>query len=280
MSTIANDFIDFYYCGHTLSEYYGIIGNISGGSIGEPINIGSVLNLNPVELKIAKKRKSVYATYDEYVEKQFSFFKNPCTGASYYSAAEVNEIVRWLNQPRYEKFTPIYSNTTWPMVHYYASFNVQPITYMSNVIGFQLNMTTNAPFGYYEEVTESSSDILVINDISDEQGFIYPSCTITIGTLPLGTDRHIILSNRHDDETTVIANCLNGEVITVNGEYGTITSSSPHVGLQDDFNYVFPKIWNYMGSDGIDHRQNEFHVNHNDVTISMTYSPISKFGLI
>ena len=276
MSTIANDFIDFYYCGHTLSEYNGIVGDIGGGAPGDPVEIGSVLNLNPVEVKPLKKRKSVYASYDDYVEKQFSFFKNPCTGLSYYSRGEVAEIIRWLNQPRYEKFIPMYTDTSWPVVHYYASFNIQPIIYQGNVIGFQLNMTTNAPFGFYEEVTESGVDSLTLRDTSDEQGFIYPTCTIR-----MINSGHLILTNDRDpDNKTIVSNCEAGETITLNGEYGTITSSRAHTYLYDDFNYVFPKIWNKMASDGRDHRINIYTANHADTVITMTYEPISKFGLI
>lgn len=276
MSVIANDFIDFYYCGHTLSEYNGIIGDINGSSAGDPVDIGSVLSFNPVELKPLKKRKSVYTTYDDYVEKQFSFFKNPCSGLSYYSRGEVAEIIRWLNQPRYERFVPMYTDTAWPVVHYYASFNVQPITYQGNVIGFQLNMTTNAPFGYYEEVTFSAVDTLEIEDTSDEQGFIYPTCSIE-----MSHNGHIILTNSRDiDNKTIISNCVSGEIITLNGERGTITSSKTHSNLYDDFNYVFPKIWNKMESDGTNHRLNIFSANRSDTNITITYEPISKFGLI
>ena len=276
MSTIANDFIDFNYCGHSLSEYNGIIGDIGGGGDISPVDIGSVLNLNPVELKLLKTRKSIIATYDSYVEKQFSFFKNICTGTDHYTRQEVTEIIRWLNQPRYEKFTPIYTDTTWPTVHYYASFNVKPITYMGNVIGFQVDMTTNAPFGYYDDVTVTGTHTLTINDTSDEQGFIYPTCSVTAHF-----DGHLILSNNRDSNNkTIIANCQAGETITLDGKTGIITTDAPHVNFYNDFNYVFPKIWNRMESDGTNSTVNIFSVNDEGATISITYSPISKFGLI
>ena len=276
MSAIANDFIDFYYCGHTLSEYNGFIGDINGGGVGDPVEIGSVLSLNPVELKPLKKRKSVYATYDDYVEKQFSFFKKPCGGLSYYSRGEVAEIIRWLNQPKYERFVPMYTYTAWTVVHYYATFNVHPIIYQGNVIGFQLNMSTNAPFGYYEEVSVSGESILELEDTSDEQGFIYPTCTIEVSH-----NGHVILTNnREPDNRTVVSNCVSGETITLNGETGTIASSGLHPNLCDDFNYVFPKIWNKMESDGTNHRLNIFSTNRSNTNITITYEPISKFGLI
>ena len=276
MSIIANDFIDFYYCGHTMSEYDGIIGDIDGGSAVSPVEIGSVLNLNPVEIKPLKKRKSVTATYDEYVESQFSFFKNPCSQYSYYTREEVIEIIRWLNQPRYEKFYPVYSDTSLPSVYYYASFNVQPIIYIGRVIGFQLSMTTNAPFGYYDEVTFEGTGILTFQDPSDEQGFIFPTCSLTASE-----DGHLILTNsRNSGYRTIVGNCKAGEIVTLNGEFGTITTSVPHPNLYDDFNYVFPKVWNKMNSDGTDNRTNIFTLNFPQATVSITYSPISKFGLI
>ena len=48
MNFIVNDFIDFIYCGHSLSEFNGVIGDISGGDTVGPMNIGSELNLNPI----------------------------------------------------------------------------------------------------------------------------------------------------------------------------------------------------------------------------------------
>ena len=276
MSTIANDFIDFIYCGHSLSEYDGIIGEIGSGGDISPVNIGSELNLNPVEIKPLKVRKSVVPTYDSYVEKQFSFFKNVCSGADHYTWEEVTQIMRWLNQQSYEKFTPVYSDPACPTVHYYASFNVQPIPYNGFVIGFQLNMVTNAPFGYYDDVTVSDVDTLVINDISDEKGFIYPICNITANS-----DGHLILTNNRDPNAkTIIANCKEGETITLNGKTQSISTSAPHVNFHNDFNYIFPKIWNDMSPAGVDERINIFSINDEGATISMTYTPISKFGLI
>ena len=278
MSTIANDLIDFYYCGHSLSEYNGIIGDIGGGDAVGAVEIGNVLNLNPVELKSLKKRKSTAVTYDGYVEKQFSFFKNLCKGSDgFYTREEVSEIIRWLNQPNYEKFTPVYSDTTWPRVHYYATFNIQPITYMGNVIGFQLSMTTSAPFGYYDEVYLSGHGILVVDDTSEEQGFIYPVCSITASM-----NGHIVFKNsQKEEDVTIIANCKEGETITLNGEFGTIQTSMPHANLYNDFNYVFPKIWNHMDTSmGTNSFRNIFDVNLDGSLIEITYSPISKFGLI
>ena len=66
MSTIANDFIDFSYCGHTLSEYDGIIGDINGGDGVSPIDIGNVLNMLLVESLYSSLLSAVITSAQSY----------------------------------------------------------------------------------------------------------------------------------------------------------------------------------------------------------------------
>lgn len=106
-----------------------------------------------------------------------------------------------------------------------------------------------------------------INDTSHEEGFIYPYTEITVnenGDLKI----HNALENRE----TFIANCVAGEVITM--DYPIIQSSiSSHKNIQNDFNWTFFRV------------ANTFDNSRNDLTVSLPctmkikYSPIVKVGL-
>lgn len=117
---------------------------------------------------------------------------------------------------------------------------------------------------YYVYIKEEN--VASINDMSYEEGYIYPNTKITVfedGDL----DIYSVLEDRH----TIISNCISGEVIVM--DYPIIQSSLPSHYIQNDFNWNFFRIANTY----IDSR--------NDLIISIPceikikYSPIVKVGL-
>jgi hypothetical protein len=105
-----------------------------------------------------------------------------------------------------------------------------------------------------------------INDTSYEEGYIYPYTEITIVE-----DGDLNIYNAIEDRNTYIANCVAGEVITM--DYPIIKSSVSSHNIQNDFNWNFFRI------------ANTYNNSRNDLTISIqcvmkvTYSPIVKVGL-
>jgi hypothetical protein len=105
-----------------------------------------------------------------------------------------------------------------------------------------------------------------IHDTSYEEGYIYPFTEITISE-----DGNLNIYNTLEDRNTYIANCVAGEVITM--DYPVIQSSISSHDIQEDFNWNFFRI------------ANTFRENINDLTISIPcsikikYSPIVKIGL-
>lgn len=105
-----------------------------------------------------------------------------------------------------------------------------------------------------------------INDISHEEGYIYPYMEITINE-----DGDLHIHNDLENRDTIISNCVAGEVITM--DYPVIQSSVSSHNIQNDFNWIFFRI------------ANTYENSRNDISISIPcsikikYSPIVKVGL-
>lgn len=105
-----------------------------------------------------------------------------------------------------------------------------------------------------------------INDTSYEEGFIYPYTEIIINE-----SGNLKIHNSIENRESYIANCIVGEVITM--DYPVIRSSISSHNIQNDFNWNFFRI------------ANTFDNSRNDLTISLPctikikYSPIVKVGL-
>lgn len=119
---------------------------------------------------------------------------------------------------------------------------------------------------YYIYVDENFDNEAVINDISDEEGHIYPYTEIIVNE-----NGNLNIHNAIEDRNTYIANCVAGEVIIM--DYPIIKSSVSSHDILNDFNWNFFRV------------ANTYNNNRNDLTISIPcnikirYSPIVKVGL-
>ncbi len=154
--------------------------------------------------------------------------------------------------------------------YYNVSFNVEKIKIADRLFGLRLTLESDKPFGYGQEqsVTWEFSDITVskiLSDMSDEIGCIYPSLKIICND-----DGDFTIQNLTFETTTTIANCSDGEVITIDGNTQIITTSDDSHKVYEDFNYEFFKIGNTYNS-----RKNMISVNMPCV-VEITYTPIIK----
>lgn len=279
--------IDFEYDGQRLSDYGCIVCHITDDGGVSAINIGSQLTFNTLPMNSLNKFKLMSTQYSEAYTVTFEITKYNCKepDEDTFTQEEISQLMRWLNKKRFKKFKMIYEDGELAEVYYNASFNVNPITFFGNIIGLQLTLQTDAPFGYYEEVehvmefTEDNLDHSYF-DTSDEIGYIYPSSMI-IEILSDGDFE--MVNSQESDRITIIKNCMAGEVITL-VENKTISSSAIHGTLYNDFNYVFPRICNenedIYGYGYIDdNMENIFTVNM-PCKITFKYSPICKMGIV
>ena len=285
---------DFEYAGKRLSDYGCIVCHISGSSDLNTVNMGSQITFNTVNLPQQNKFKIMSTQYSEAYTTTFEICKFNCNNRDDYkfSQEEISALMRWLNKKNYNKFKMIYKDGECSNVYYMGTFNVQMITHAGDIVGLELTLQTNAPFGYYEPVEyvmdfSNVNDEFSVYDMSDEIGYIYPN-SVTIecsneGYLPenweeLGLYKNeglLEINNSKDGERKTIINaCVNGEVLTLDCENKIITSSEKHDGLYNDFNYNFIRISNSEYD-----TENTFTVN-KPCKITFTYSPICKMGIV
>lgn len=280
-------FKDFEYDNQKLSDFGCVVCRILEDGGASAVNIGSQLTFNTLPIAGVNKFKLMSTQYDEAYTTTFEVCKFNCDDLNdnFFTQEEVTHVMRWLNKKTFKKFKVVYENGELAKVYFNASFNVSPISYFGNVIGFQLTLQTDAPFAYYDEV-EYTMEFTQSNmqhsyyDISDEIGYIYPS-SMTIEILSSGDFE--LTNSQETDRVTSIKNCLSGEVITL-VENKVITSSKAHDNLCNDFNYVFPRICNenediYDIGSPVDNMENKFTVNM-PCKITFKYSPICKMGII
>jgi hypothetical protein len=131
--------------------------------------------------------------------------------------------------------------------------------------GIIIYQDTDAKSKYYY-VYVREENVASINDISHEEGYIYPYTEITV--LENGD---LNIHNAIENRDTYIADCIAGEIITM--DYPIIQSSVSSHDIQNDFNWNFFRV------------ANTYDYSRNDLTtsipceIKITYSPIVKIGL-
>ena len=78
---------------------------------------------------------------------------------------------------------------------------------------------------------------IVIDDTSDEEGYIYPDISIT-----LKSAGNLEVTNSFDGRKTIVKNCKSGETIQFNKYLQIISSDDGHI-VSNDFNYKFIRIY-------------------------------------
>ena len=273
--------IDFEFDGQLLSDHDCAICSIGSGSGVETINFGSQLTLNTVSLAGQDKFHIVSTQYGEAYSVTFQVAKlTPDKSlASVIEEQELSQLMRWLNRKQYCKFKAIYEDGEYADVYYMGTFNVQAILLCGNVIGLELTLKTDAPFGHYEPVElymnlEHEDDGYTLFNGSDETGVFYPD----VAEIKCLASGDLVIKNSRDGRMTVINNCQAGEVLTLYGEQKQIVSTYTHKRLYNDFNYNFIRIFNGQAG-GVEDNANVYSSTL-PCNIRLVYSPICKRGVI
>ena len=266
--------IDFNYDGLSLSDFGFIICDFSPSDGANILDDGTLLQFSKVSYHSGKRWGLTDTKYESCIQTTFDVCKNPDTinpDEMRITDDEYRDIVRWLNRREFKRLYFIYDDTENKDFRYYnASFNISKIKIAEVLCGLRLTMETDKPFAYGTEVKNNwtvanSTTRFKLTDLSDEIGYIYPTVKITCsqaGNLSIYNDR--------DSRTVVINNCSAGEVIIINGEIQTISSSLNAHKISNDFNYEFPKIINTM-----DNRDNYYRFSL-PCSVEISYLPIVK----
>ena len=262
---------DFEYDGKKLSDMGFLICNFDSNGL-NVINTGSKITFNKVAMHSGKKYSLVGTKYESCLQTTFDICKDPCNITNYeemeITSEEYRNLVRWLCRREFKTFKILDKNNE--NCFYKGSFNIDEIKNNEILYGLRLTLETDSPFGYGNIQTDefmlnTESDSHVVSDISDEIGYIYPDIKITCkanGTL--------LLNNQEMETHTAVANCQNGEVITINGGAQIITTSLSSHTISKDFNFIFPKLGNTF-----ENRKNTF-TSSLPCEVTISYTPIVK----
>lgn len=217
----------------------------------------------------------VNAQYSEVLSTTFQVAKlHDCsnnTYDSYFTKQEQQAINRWLNRlDNYYPFRIVQDGFN--NVYYNAQINVNKIELLGKVIGFELTITTDKPYGYFEQ---QNLNFLVSPQIpysflslSDDVGF--DDITLTITCLDNG---ELTISNTMSNQSMIIKNCKKNEVITIDTRLRKVTSSiRTKADILEDFNFVWLKIGNTRKN-----RLNQISSNM-QCKISLSYYPTCKLS--
>lgn len=271
---------DFEYADKRLSDFGYIVCHI-GSDIGmRDVDIGCDITFNTIKNTHSSKRYITSSSYENvYTMSPFEIMKSPCgkdNDEMYLTDKEVSQLMMWLNRREYRKFKLINSVNENMDICYYGSFNVKQKMYGDNIIGLSLTFTSNAPYGFTDEVSldfnviENNEKFYIYGD-GDEIGHVYPKMTITCVQ-----DGDIKITNNTTGNILSIKNCKQDEILYIDGELKIITTTrtDEHTTLYSDFNYEFLDI--NIADD--DYSINEY-TSSIPCQITIKYSPIRKVGV-
>ena len=228
--------IDFVFDGESLSEHGFIIGffdsemNWSGGSV----------NFNVSKTPGSDKQHYYSSSFEEPLVATISICKNPCHDRNglVITQEEQANIMRWL--VRTDGYHWLQFNTEeYEDVWYNCYINATPHIIKGDLVGFDLTITTDSPYGYsklFKKQWDTSEPEFSFKNYSNKPGIIYPRCTITPSSIG-----KISFSSGNDDSMvhTVLNNTKGLDKIILDGDIDEFTNISPN-----DFNFVFPVIRN------------------------------------
>lgn len=236
---------DFVFDGQYLSDLGFIICDFNATN--EPVieEFGADVIFEKVSRNRGKNNSLISTKYESCITATFDICKNPDVyDEMEISSDEYRNLVRWLNRTDFLPFSIIDDEANKDTVYFNASFNIKKVKINEKLYGLELILETDKPFGYGEkrvyvyDITDTSRKYIV-QDFSDEMGYICPDIVITCKQAG-----KLVIRNDFEKSEMVIDNCSVGEVITILGETQIITSSYNKHKIAKDFNFEFLKIGN------------------------------------
>lgn len=233
-------FVDFEYAGQYLSDFGFMVCDFNSNDM-NTISNSSTLTLNTVPMNNGSKFLLTSSKYDECVSSTFSICKNVCDYKDLSINVEENSrIMRWLNRKEFCKFKSM--DDEYLNIYFNSTFNVNRVVINGKLIGYELQMLTDSPFGYrepmeYSFLVSNKDDVKMIIDTSDDIGFIYPHIEII-----LLEDGDLIITNEVENRKTEIKGCSKHEKITM--DYPIIKSNISNHNIMNSFNFEFFRIAN------------------------------------
>lgn len=246
-------FSNFEYDGVTLESMGLQIVSFSGMQ-DDDITTDSQRTFNSISLFNGEYQPFITSVFEDRLEIEFSIAKQYCTKDSaflddsgFFTVQEIEAIQYWLNRPTSHIFK-ILDEPEYADVYWEGSFNLQWIKVGEDTVGFNATFISNRPYAIGNEVLYEKdlqpNEELTLADFSYDEGSIVPDIILEIKQ-----DGDLEFTTTFNDKSTVtkIKNCTSGEVITFSKMMQITSSNSSHA-IYDDFNWIFPRIYNLYGN--------------------------------
>ena len=257
------------------------IANIDSFTTDGVVDAGSEITFNTSKPSNDFKTFFNNPTYEKMYEFPFQIIKiNSSTKLLEEITVEEQVILqRWLIRKDGYKYLRFISDD-YKNIYFNCQISLQWVKIGSVIIGAELKVTCDAPFGYSALQTFTKTcadgDTFTIIDDSDEVGELYIDnfnivCNSAATNLQIKNSMEYIY-NPTENKVTLFENVILNESITMNG-LKQITSSNTNISTR--FNWNFPRLINL--SNGItDTRENTFTVTGGSCSISISYRTIRK----
>ena len=262
--------IDFEFDNKKLSEFGMILCQFGGSKGLDTVTDGAPISFDTVPTMNGLKHNLTSVSYEDCLEATWQICKHSCNGGiQEITPVEHRKLTAWLCRKGFLKLKIL--DESHIDLYHEAKIDVSRIEIDGKIYGFELAVTTNRPFALKEPKSIMINNTVAngkhsINDISDEEGYIYPEMEITIKE-----NGHLKIHNAIENRDTYIANCVAGEVIKM--DYPIIQSSISSHNIQNDFNWTFFRVANTY-----DNSRNDLIISL-PCSIKIKYSPIVKVGL-
>lgn len=211
--------------------------------------------------------------YEEPLTFTFDVIKDPCrtSGDGEFSANDIQEITNWLMRTDGNKEFFLPNTVFWSHIRFFGTCtNIDMKKVGDEIIGLIITLETNAPFGYSElkeaefSTHSEAQSTKTIYSFSKEEGKNFVNIKIRCDG-----NGDVIIKNNYGE--MIIRNCVDGEIITIDGQTKVITTTVSTHKIYNDFNFQYlyiDKGNNYFEASGDD----KFYV-------WITYRDIYKVGL-
>lgn len=261
---------DFIFDGRYASDFGLKFCNVNGDPGSETVTISST-EFETFQPSNLERNYFTGSKYSSVLTKTIQVCKVVNCDMIAFTQYDIEEIARWLcRDDGYHDFAFI--NDTDNVVEYNAKIDINVIEMHERIIALELTITTDSPFGYTKKSNHFSLD-------TDETIYVIDNSS-NIGELKIElellckSDGNYLISSSFNGQTKDICidNCTKGEIIHIS-DMCTITTSLPSHNITNDFNYVFPKLYNTISE-----QKNEFSVNL-PCELTITYKIKRKVGI-
>lgn len=238
---------DFKYDENSLSDFGFIVCEIDSDT--RDSSKGAEIKFSLAPIQYGKRMVKTGSKYESTLSASFKICRDPDLYDENHmaiSGQEFRMLERWLNRREflwfrsYDQVDPDVEEAWFRATFTLSKYEIGGVTY-----AIELNMQTDSPFGYGDEVEENlifTSDNLTqsIADKNDEIGFTYPDVIITCSQ-----SGDLVIRNETTGCAFSVNHCSKDEVITQYGEpliLGT-TLKDTH-DIANDFNYDWITIAN------------------------------------